>query len=120
MLEKIKKNKTSLAIIGIYIGLIFLISLFNFLFLSEIASKYIIFILTIALSFILSFKFGKNRINKGYLSGIKVSIIIIIIFNVLNFLLIRNKYTIARLIYYLIIILVSVFASIIGINKKAS
>jgi len=61
---------------------------------------------------------GLNSNKKGYIEGLKLSGIIIIIFIFLTILFknkVFNKYTI---IYYIIIIIIEVLSSMIGINKK--
>lgn len=67
--------------------------------------------------FIGGFKVGKRETKKGWLAGIKLSLIIIIIFLLLS-LSFSFKISLRTLVYYLIIITSSMMGSIIGINKK--
>ncbi len=60
---------------------------------------------------------GKNSTKKAYIEGIKFSIIYII-FIFLFSILIKNKIQINIILYYLILILTSMFGSVIGINLK--
>ena len=116
----IKKNKKNLILIGSYILSIVLISIFNLFFLAINATKYIIILITLSFIFIMSFKSGKKRLNKGYIAGIKTWIIFTLIIIIIDLLFIKNNCSFSRIIYYIISLLVSIFGSIIGINKKAN
>jgi len=61
---------------------------------------------------------GLNSNCKGYLEGIKLSLIILIIFTFFN--LILRNFNCLTILYYLIIILIISIGSMIGINKKKS
>ena len=120
MINKIKNNKKNLVLIGTYLLVIFVISLLNFCFLSINISKYILIIANIVVFSIFSYKEGQKRPNKGYLGGIKISLIEISILIILNLIFIHNPLNMKRFIYYLIITLINILTSIIGINKKAN
>lgn len=76
--------------------------------------KIIILLLNI---FISNFILGKKAISKGYLEGLKSSIIIILLLLVFSFLLNLSLHP-KIIIYYLIIIGTSILGSMIGINQK--
>ena len=59
---------------------------------------------------------GKNSPNKGYLYGLRLSFIIVII--LILFGVVFNNLNFTRIIYYLVIIFTITFGSMIGINKK--
>ena len=59
---------------------------------------------------------GKNSPNKGYIYGIRLSILTIFIFIIFG--LIFNNLNTQRLIYFLIISFTITCSSILGINKK--
>ena len=120
MKKFIKKHQNKILVIGIYLLLIILTSFLNILFLPANLARYFIFITNIVLLFIISFKNGKKKDNKGYKTGLKIGIIAVLIFNIINLLFIRNPYCISRVLYYIIIILVCMFGSVLGINKKAN
>ena len=120
MINKIKNNKKNLILIGSYILFIIIISILNYFFLSINISKYLVIIATIILFCFFSYKEGKKRLNKGYLGGLKISLIEISILVILNLIFIHNPFNIKRFIYYLIITLINILNSIIGINKKAN
>ena len=116
----IKKYKSNLIIIGVYLLLVIIFSILNYLCLPHKISRYLVLLTTIALVSIFSFKEGKKRINKGYLGGIKTSLLFILLCNLIDILLIHADYDIKRFIYYIILLLIGILTSIIGINKKAS
>ncbi len=62
---------------------------------------------------------GKQSSNKGYLEGIKIGVIVIFILFLLSYLGFDKNINLERIIYYLIILISSIFGSIIGINKKS-
>lgn len=76
--------------------------------------KLIIVLLSI---FINSYILGKNSKSKGYLEGLKFGIIFIIFILVYNLLFIK-VFSIKILIYYILILITSIVASTIGINRK--
>ena len=60
-----------------------------------------------------------NRTNKkGYLEGLKVGIISIIIFLIISYLAFDKVINIKNIIFYFILLISSVLGSMIGINKK--
>ena len=65
--------------------------------------------------FIGSFRIGKNSSKKGYLEGINFSIIFILFILILNIIFI-GKFDINLIIYYIIILISSIFSSMLGIN----
>lgn len=61
---------------------------------------------------------GKNSTKKAYLEGIKFSLIYIVFIFLFSILIIKAKIKIDILLYYVILILTSMFGSMIGINLK--
>lgn len=68
-------------------------------------------------SFLGSYYLGSKVNKKGYLEGVKLSLIVILSIFIIRIIL-RKKLNIYLFIYYLSIILISVIGSILGINKK--
>lgn len=60
---------------------------------------------------------GKKAINKGYLEGLKIGGMISGSFLLIS-LLLKNKFTLIKIVFYILIIVISTIGSIIGINKK--
>lgn len=70
------------------------------------------------LSIIISgYIFGKKCLKKGWIEGLKLSLIIIIILIILNVIL-KNNFQLKNLIYYFILMFSCTIGSIIGINKR--
>lgn len=119
-MEKIKKYSLS---IGIYISLIlifsFFINLLNYFnILSENSYKIFLVLLVSISMFISAFILGKNTQEKGYLEGIKLGIILIILMITISYLSTDILPSIKSIIYYLILLLSSIIGSTFGINKK--
>ena len=66
--------------------------------------------------FIISYKLGKQSEKNGYLEGLKVGGLIVLLFFILVLLL--DKFMVKSLLYYLILILSAIMGSMIGINKR--
>ena len=63
---------------------------------------------------------GKNSNKKGFLEGIKIGLITVVLLFLFNFLGFGNSISLSSIIYYIIILGVAILGSIIGINKKSS
>lgn len=67
---------------------------------------------------IIGFEYGKKAQAKGYLEGLKIGASLILLLIVINLLFYQTGFSIARFIYYLVLILSSTLGSMIGINRK--
>ena len=104
--------------LGIIIIGTFMITLLNYFnLLSSNLANTLKLIIVIVSIFVGGFLLGKKSNKKGYLEGIKYSVIFILFLIVINLIIIRN-FDIKSIIYFLIIIGSSTFGSMIGINKK--
>jgi len=77
-------------------------------------------IATVISIFIGSLYLGRISDKKGYLEGIKIGILVIVILLLFKFLGYDKGITWSSLIYYLILLISSILGSVIGINKKSS
>ena len=84
--------------------------------LSKNTCNIITFIFVLLIFIIIGFKYGHQSNNKGYINGLKFSLIIIGIFLLSSLLIKEFKFT--SIIYYLIIIIVITLGSMLGINIK--
>ncbi len=69
-------------------------------------------------SIISGINIGKKTEAKAYKEGLKIGFIYIITMYILGSLFFTFKLPLKRIIYYLIILVCTIFGSIIGINKK--
>ncbi len=101
---------------GSILILTLLLSIINyFIVLPTNTIKIIIPIVSILYSSII---LGKNSNSKAYLEGIKFSLIYILFIFLISILFFKTKIKIDILLYYLILVLTSMFGSMIGINTK--
>lgn len=68
--------------------------------------------------FITNINKGKQIEKKAYIEGLKIGLSYIIILYILGIPLLEFKLPLKRIIYYIIIIIISITSTIIGINKK--
>ena len=116
MKKIINKYKSYIVFIFIVIISNLLLSLLNLFSISNSITNILSMIVLIITYFIYGLKKGKISNNKGYIQGLKVGSILSLILLILS---IFNLYfSIKTIIYYLILILSSIFGSTIGINKK--
>ena len=106
---------------GIFIiGVLLIVTLFStfsyFDILSVKTSMIATFIFTLLIELISGYYIGLNSKNKGYLEGCKIAAINTCF--LLIFTLLFKKFTFKSIIYYLLLIIVAIFGSIYGINKK--
>lgn len=115
----IKKYLISYAYtLGIIIGGTFLITVLNYfnIFTSNL-TNIIKLIIVIVSMFIGAFLLGKRSLKKGYIEGIKYSIVFIVLLVIINLLFVK-EFNVKSIIYFLIIIISSTFGSMLGINNK--
>ncbi len=118
-LEKTIKNylKSFLYFIIPFLGLLFITSIFYYFdILSNQVIRYFKIIIVILSSLLGGYSIGKKSTNKGYLSGLKLSAIIVSLFLIINIILKGFKWY--HLVYYIIIMIVTIIGSMIGINRK--
>lgn len=117
-MKSLKKTLKSIIITIItFIILTILITILNYFNILNYKTINIIKIIIPIISlFIGGYQAGKKTEKKGWLEGIKTSLIISIFFLIIT--LILNKLKIEYLIYIMILIASGTLGSIIGINKK--
>lgn len=91
------------------------LTIFNLLKLKT--NRIMIIIIGAILMFIIGFILGKQSESKGYLNGLLLSVITILIL-VITSLIFRFPLNINTLIYYVILAITTIFGSMIGINRK--
>ena len=98
--------------------IVFVCSILNLIGVNSTITNLLIFMFNIILFFYSGYKNGINSKEKGYLAGIKISILLLAILLLLNLITTRNIFHISTFIYYSILILIGIIGGMIGINKK--
>ena len=95
----------------------FLLTIFNYF---NLLSPGVISVLKLVIPvvsiFITGYRLGKKSEKKGYLEGLKIGGLVILIFFLLVLLL--DKFAWKSLLYYFILLLTSILSSMVGINRK--
>jgi len=102
----------------ISILIIFISSILNLIGVNSTITNLILFIYNLIIFFIMGLKMGKKCASKGYLAGLKIGLVLILILFIINLITIRKIFNITTIIYYLVLILSSITGGMLGINKK--
>lgn len=100
--------------------IIFICSLLNLIGVNSSITNLIIFIFNILAFLIFGFKNGKKANNKGYIAGLKMALLFLLLLIIINLFTAKNILSIATIIYYIILLLAGVVGGMMGINKKES
>ena len=114
-----KKIKVPGKMLLLFLGIILLISIFNYF--GLISSSVIVILDMLVLAcfiFMIGFHFGKKREKQGFVAGIISGFISIGILFLLNLIFVRVRFNPAMLVYYGVLVLTSIMGSMWGINKK--
>ena len=105
-------------ILSFILGLTFISTLFNYIgLLNNTAVNIMKIIIPVLSMFIGGFIIGKKTGKKGWLEGLKLSLIFLVILTLFNYLGLKSNISLKVGIYYLILIISTMFGSIIGVNK---
>ena len=113
---KIFLKSILIIIIGLFISSIIINTLYYFDIVSNNVIKYLKMFLGISIFFISGLYIGKKSTFKGYINGLKLSMIIVILFILLG--IIFKNINVLRIVYYLITTTCITFGAMIGISKK--
>lgn len=103
--------------LGLFIGLSVIVTVFNYFnVINGVFLKIVFLFIPLFSVFVGSFKLGKVSKSKGFIEGIKYGVIWSLLFVLIG--LCMKSLGITSVVYFVILILVSVFGSILGINKK--
>lgn len=107
-----------LYIIVFILGLTFIFTLLNYIgLLNNTTINIIKIIIPVISMFIGGFTIGKKTGKKGWLEGLKLSLIFLVILTLFNYLGLNSNLSLKVGIYYLILVISTMFGSIIGVNK---
>ena len=97
--------------------MIFICSFLNLLGLNSTITNLFLFIYNIILFLIFGFKNGSKSKEKGYLAGLKIALLFLIILLLTNIFISHNIFHITTIIYYVILLLTGTFGGMLGISK---
>ena len=99
--------------------LVFITSLLNLVGVNSTITNLMIFIFNILAFFIFGLKNGKLASSKGYLAGLKVGSLFLCILIIISLFTSKNIFSLSTIIYYATLLLTSIMAGSLGINKKS-
>ena len=114
MINYLKSTVYTSIIIFITTVIITIFNYFNII--NGIVLKVIMLLIPIIGIFVGSFNIGKASGKKGYIEGLKYGLIWIVLLIIIN--LITKEFTYLSIIYYTLLLLISMGGSILGINRK--
>ena len=103
--------------LALFLSLLFITTLYYFNLINESFYKVFKIIILIVNIFVSGYILGKCAKSKGYLEGIKLSMMVVPLFLVGTFLL-REPLKLTIIIYYLIITITATLSSMIGMLRK--
>lgn len=112
-------GKSFLYIVSILLISTLVVTILNYF--NIFGSKLVTFfkiVITFISMFVGGFIMGKNSKQKGWLEGLKLGLIVLLILVLMNYLILRQSFELRNLVYYLILLSSTIFGSMIGINKK--
>ncbi|MFI3307528.1 MAG: TIGR04086 family membrane protein [Mycoplasmatota bacterium] len=119
-MKVLKKITKSIALmIILLISLTFILSVLYYFNIVNASMNSILKILIPSFSFLITGLYvGKNSLKKGWLEGLKISFILLIILILFGYLLFNYQVSFKNFLYFLILISSSTLGSMIGINIK--
>ncbi len=109
---------TLLKFLGFLIVGSVVLSLFYYIFLPTKIITVFSFLYMILIFFVFGFKVGKKALNRGFLAGLKMGILLLIVLIVFNLFFYQTSFKVIRIIYYMILLFACVVGSTLGINTK--
>lgn len=109
---------TLLKFLGFLIGGSVVISLLYYLLFPTKFVNVLTFLYMVIVFFVFGFKSGKKAENRGFLAGLKIGFLLLIVLLLFNLLFYQTGFSLIRVIYYMVLIFASVVGATLGINKK--
>lgn len=112
-------GRSLLYIVSILLASTIIMTILNYfnIFGSKLTTLFKIIIPIISM-FVGGFIVGKSAKSKGWLEGLKLGIIVIVLLLLINLIILKPNWELRNIIFYLILIISTIFGSMIGINKK--
>lgn len=99
------------------VGSLFISVLYYFLFSTKVV-QILSFIYLLLVFFLFGYKGGKKAENKGFLAGLKIGGLFLLVLFVLNLIVTGFRFKTTSFIYYFLLLIVSVLGAMFGINTK--
>lgn len=109
---------TILKFLGFLIGGSVVISLLYYLLFSTKVVNVLTFLYMVALFFLFGFKTGKRTENRGFLAGLKIGFLLLLVLLLFNLVFYQTGFKLIRVIYYMVLLFASVIGATLGINRK--
>lgn len=98
--------------------LTFICSFLNLLGVNYTITNLLLFVFNLLAFGFLGFKNGIKAVNKGYLAGLKIGLLMLLILLLINLILVQKFFSLSLFIYYVIMLLTAIFGGMLGISKK--
>ena len=119
---RLKKVLFYLKQIGFYLAFILILAIFlsvlNLIGLKSNVTNVLAILILIIYFLVMGIIHGKKAESKGFLVGLKLGLSMILILIIIDLLFFRAKFSMIRIIYYLILLLSCILGGTIGINHK--
>lgn len=109
---------TLLQFLGFLLGGSIVLSIFYYLLFSTKVTNVFSFVYMVFVFFLFGYKSGKIAENRGFIAGLKIGLLLLLVLFLLNVCIYQTGFQIIREIYYMVLIFSSVVGATIGINRK--
>jgi putative membrane protein (TIGR04086 family) len=101
---------------SVVIGIMFF-TIFNYFgIINNSIMRIIKIVLVVISTFISAYLLGKVSKSKGYIEGLKLGLLVILLLVIMN--LIFSSFSLSKILYFLLILFTAILGSMIGINRK--
>ncbi len=109
---------TLLKFLAFLMGGSIILSIFYYLLFSTKVTNIFLFLYMIILFLAFGYKMGKKAENRGFIAGLKIGLLLLLILIVFNLIVYQTGFSYIRIIFYLVLLFASVVGATIGINRK--
>ena len=96
----------------------FICSLLNLMGINSTITNLLLFIFNISAFLIIGYKNGHKACKKGYIAGLKIGLLLLLILFIINIIIAHKVFNITMIVYYIILLLSATFGGMLGISKK--
>lgn len=109
---------TLLWFLGFLLGGSIVVSLFYYTFLPSKVVNIFIFLYIGIVFFFFGYKFGLKAEARGFVEGLKISFILVLVLILFNLIFSQQSFSLLRMLYYIVLVFSGTIGSMIGINRK--